>query len=250
MMMIIFTAVFLVALFQPVNSQPAEIRTKRKNRQILKANTEREEREKMMKENSLKQKPKVSIPDESLEEKMNVDTSRSVEELLMDTSFLPVDKQALLTCSNVDDPSKYAIASYWKNYYLMSFTCAQLSVSKNKNVDMMQSILYSLSRMRNLPVPLANDKVSTPAKSPPSAVKEWELLGPLPSGKLELDADPTFESYGPNFEDPNYDIALYLLRMPSDSKVFSELVQGGVVSWQSKVAKASTGGLVRTYYAI
>ena len=99
----------------------------------------------------------------------------------------------------------------------------------------------------------------------------WEVLGPLPVGKLEVDADPTFdgpsviygsslfpdsvqrdrekaltedeeEFYGERDRPETWDPVLHVLTMPFNGTVASELLPGGEVSWTRAYNSEEEGG--------
>jgi hypothetical protein len=59
--------------------------------------------------------------------------------------------------------------------------------------------------------------------------KSWDVLGPLPVGKMELDADPTFQFWDLKRHE---DIAAYILSLPDNYSVTSELMPEGKLTWK------------------
>ena len=88
---------------------------------------------------------------------------------------------------------------------------------------------------------------TAPRQAAPAYPSVWDILGPLPAGKLEVDADPTFDSHiapgsgggsggsgGSGGTTPSsFDAALHVLTIPHNTQVFSELAPAGVTSWRS-----------------
>ena len=117
--------------------------------------------------------------------------------------------------------------------------------------------LYPISTSSSLPaVERLHEVEVTPPKVPGKPISVWEVLGPLPVGKLEIDADPTFDgpsvTYGsplfpdtvpaadeeeeeaqfaslPRSTDPSWDPIVHVLTMPFNATVASELLPGGEV---------------------
>lgn len=61
------------------------------------------------------------------------------------------------------------------------------------------------------------------------------MLGPISVGKLEHDADPTFmvQHVFPSYKMDTLDVGAYILGMPTNVAVLSDLATGGVVKWTS-----------------
>ena len=73
-------------------------------------------------------------------------------------------------------------------------------------------------------------------------LSKWEVLGPLPIGKLELDGDPTFSMLDRNTHDTSFDVAAHILGLKHSQgfPIYSEHVQSGLVSWQTIIPKQRT----------
>ena len=135
-----------------------------------------------------------------------------------------------------------AIDSMWANDYKEAYACACYHLSTKMNDGFAQSILHSLS-LSKIAANILPRKYSAPT-APAGNIKGWEILGPINVGKLEVDADTTFQSFERNPERGTSkgtvsDVALYILQMPSNATVYSDLMPAGTVSWQYiKVAKS------------
>ena len=128
-----------------------------------------------------------------------------------------------------------AIDSMWANDYREAFACACHHLSTHMNDGFAQAILHSLS-LSKIASNILPRKYSAPT-APASAIKGWEILGPINVGKLEMDADTTFSSSRLSSTREEVtgtvsDVALYILQLPSNATVFSDLMPAGTVSWQ------------------
>lgn len=70
-------------------------------------------------------------------------------------------------------------------------------------------------------------------------IRYWEMLGPFPVSKLEIDGDPAFSKYEKikSVQD-NDPIGHYILRSPSNQTFYSELVPSGELTWQPIIPDA------------
>jgi hypothetical protein len=94
-----------------------------------------------------------------------------------------------------------------------------------------QIIIYSLTQSQHFGTTL-NIKADLPALDAPPLLY-WEVLGPLPNGKLEIDGDPAFSQFSPfyNPKGMKFDSITHILSMSRDERVYSEIVEGGTVFW-------------------
>lgn len=109
------------------------------------------------------------------------------------------------------DPIGSAVRAYWKNDINGAKSCACSN---------------SLSKIFLREFLLTDGKSFMTSKVENNYFSDWEFLGPLPVGKLEVDGDPTFDSFPENL-----DIAEYVLT--SSQNIYSELVKDASVSWQT-----------------
>lgn len=145
-----------------------------------------------------------------------------------------------------------AIASYWRNDLHNSYACIcnyneQSKITKQSN-PFMQLLLYSISQSKHYSI-VSNDdnnkKVELPAVDAPP-IKSFEVLGPINVGKLEVDADPTFNLNG-NCRGSTSDVGCFLMSLPSNLSVSSDLIVGGRIGWQTM--KTNSKGMVGcTFY--
>ena len=146
-------------------------------------------------------------------------------------------------CNSVNDQVKYAIYAYWKHDYINAYICAR-DISNVKSVKVngvIQSILHNIFNMGYLSSLSFTDmakRMNKDLKSEYSLsrldtkpkLSQWEVLGPIPVSKLEIDADPTFNEYHTS---KYSDIIEYILAMPTESKICSEHASHGLISWKT-----------------
>jgi hypothetical protein len=172
---------------------------------------------------------------------------------------------------------------------------------------MAQSILYSLSISRywSLHGFKGLASMNELPKSDAGALLNWEILGPIPVGKLEVDGDPTFSKYSWDNKDEieksfkiwkdkidkikieknntadiideieekyeweinsltinvrkeknlspiiykkSYDIGQYILSMPINTNIYSEVISNGVLNW--KTVNANKEGVVEVRFPV
>jgi hypothetical protein len=152
---------------------------------------------------------------------------------LTDCPVCPATKRSTL---------QYAVEAYWRNEILNAYACACTHLLSKPDDGYAASIIHSLTQGKLAPITLLS-KFDGPKKVAPP-VRKWDLLGPLPVGKLEHDLDATFiESQSNRGE---LDVGLYILGMPSNATVYSELATGGLVRWVP--LSANENGEVTTLY--
>ena len=146
------------------------------------------------------------------------------------------------TSAGFNSVLKSAIDSFWRNDFLESYSCACHHLLKKRKDGFAQSIIHTLSLSKtsfNFGLPARVEPPSTDAGD----IKGWEILGPINVGKLEVDADPTFLTYSSDKAKAS-DVALYILQMPSNATVYSDLMPAGTVTWNYK--KKAKSGEVRS----
>ena len=195
-----------------------------------------------------------------------------------------VDQPCPGTCPVVPERQlRFALRQYWLGNAHISFNCACASLKSTQNSpNMARAIMYALTYAKDNTVnkgealdagaegiinnrgqsprgdgrfvPIAL-KVREPAEAARPIIQVWEVLAPLPVGKLEVDADPTFDDLlrnpaGYEYEAPEWsgmegrwsklprrlDPVRHVLTMPTNVTVYSELMAYAAVHW-------------RTYYA-
>ena len=147
-------------------------------------------------------------------------------------------------CSNQRNQLKLAIDSFWRNDLLNAYACACRYLAKKEGDGFAQSIVYTLTQSKSAVFRVAG-KVEPPNTDLP-VLKKWEVLGPVNVGKLEIDGDPTFATQAG--QSSGMDVGQYILSMPSNTTVLSELVARGQISFRSISAKES--GEVRFHPAL
>ncbi|RYH16265.1 hypothetical protein EON65_30350, partial [archaeon] len=127
---------------------------------------------------------------------------------------------------------------YWNHDIDAAYACACQALVVTPTDNLAKALLLSLhtSRLYSLPSP-------PPPPSPPTStiLNDWEVLGPINVGMLELDGDPTFDYK--EYKKGGFDVASYILSLSSDSTpnspsyptssnftlLFSDLTPGGRV---------------------
>ena len=151
--------------------------------------------------------------------------------------------------SENDNVNELAIMYYWKaqeysseDFFTLAYGCACSGLKLKEDDKILQSIAYDITKNY---ITVINSDFSMP-NSEFGPLRSWEILGPLPIGKLEVDGDPTFSTFSKN----DYDFAnksteklllnvgLNILSLPNNITVYSELIQSGKVTWRKQtVAK-------------
>jgi hypothetical protein len=90
--------------------------------------------------------------------------------------------------------------------------------------------MYSLQQQKSVNFNANEKKPEMPISS--LLIKEWQILGPIGIGKLEIDADPTFLSTIIDIK-TDFDVGKYILSLPNNFSVYSDLATGGKVKWKS-----------------
>ena len=150
-----------------------------------------------------------------------------------------------------DNLHDLAIMYYWKaqeynseNYFSLAYGCSCNGLKLKEDDKILKSISYDVAK--NYLSVIDND-ISMP-NSDFGSLRSWEILGPLPAGKLEIDGDPTFSmisKHSNNYEFVNMstgkkllNVGLHILALPNNVTVYSELIQSGKVTWRKQsVAK-------------
>lgn len=140
-----------------------------------------------------------------------------------------------------------AIDSFWQGDLKTAFACACHQLSSNPDDGFAKAIIYSLTQVKHAPFALAGKFAPPTHPAPP--IRKWEILGPINVGKLEHDADATFQqpSAYRNLNDAEFDPIEFILGTFSNRSVRSELATEGLVRW--KTIKANEQGEVRSYYS-
>eukprot|EP00605_Chrysophyceae_sp_TOSAG23-4_P000665 GSChrysophyteH1.ASY1.ANO1.747.1 assembled CDS len=186
------------------------------------------------------------------------------------------------------DELRTAILHYWNRRSVESFDCACAVLGQSSGSHhMAHAIMYALTYERDSSVNsvsegITDDSLITnsegevgnstaaravhvpvypPREAPPSVIPIWEVLAPLPVGKLEVDADPAFSMYEPvrgplsckfhvkefiNEEECKLlEPIMHILTMPTNVSVSSDLSSGGRARWQNAHASAeASAGMV------
>lgn len=144
-------------------------------------------------------------------------------------------QQALLECppcaASKRNSLQYATEAFWRNDFLTAYGCACHHLLSKPEDGFAQSIVYSLSQAKLAYLNFGAKAVLPLYPAPP--MRKWEILGPINVGKLEHDADSTFQ----NGDAPaTNDVALHILSMYPNATVYSDIANGGKVKWTTTTA--------------
>ena len=225
-----------------INLVDAEDKQKKKSRQAFKADTEKEEIEKMKKTIALQQKPlnrdnldlsSLDIEKETLLYQEVLDDELESDFIAKKTVVVP--KNAI--CIDTKDPLGSAIRSFWKEEFQLAQVCSKVALLEG-NVALAKAMLHYLHQNKHV-LQLSVESFPPPDDIPPAIIEKWEIIGPFAYGKLELDADPIFHFINGSLK--HTDICRTLLRMSADVSIPSELSVGGSVQWKAYTVSKSTG---------
>ena len=175
-----------------------------------------------------------------------------------DTFAVPVveEKFTCPKCLVTENVLSYVLDMYWSENYISAYGCACYLYKSNKENGILQSILHSLSKMTELRN--KNDvnydsgieyavtaQFDVPTVDPPQILTRWDIIGPFPVGKLEVDGDPLFTAFNDHDE---RDIGSYILTLPRNITFYSELIQDSVLNWYTTNAPSS--GLVDVRFPV
>jgi hypothetical protein len=151
-----------------------------------------------------------------------------------------------LPCIGVDRKGSYlqaALRFFWKKLYGNADNCL-CHYFKTKQDDSLGKAL-SVSLQTTGGYRKATKPIQIPRDDFRPIIKNWEILGPINVGKLELDSDPTFLGFE-NWKMSNKDPARYILSLDDNQTIYSELMPDAKVSWKKYSSKSN--GQVDVYY--
>ena len=113
--------------------------------------------------------------------------------LILGTALCQVDFNKLeLECSKLcaqeTSQSSRAVNAFWSHNIVLADSCACHSLLHNKNDGISEAIRYECLYSKHMPSSyrLSNTNVNKPAKDSPNVLNEFDILGPIPIGKLEV----------------------------------------------------------------
>lgn len=96
-------------------------------------------------------------------------------------------------------PRQRAIQAFWSNNMIRAEACACLALQLNREDNLAQAVRYEAMHSPFMPsayrLPGMVLTAPRPQSPTPYTVLDYEVLGPIPIGKLEMDADSTFVAY-------------------------------------------------------
>jgi hypothetical protein len=143
-------------------------------------------------------------------------------------------------CTVSSNQVKYGMQQYWIHNIDKAFACAceAYIADKNNPSELLRALMTSLKAAKIQQYPAVfNSKSLSLSADPKPAIREWEVLGPFPVGKMEIDGDPAFQSA--TFSE-GVDVVSFLLAEAPTSSSYSELVSEGKVAWK-KTSSALSG---------
>lgn len=146
-------------------------------------------------------------------------------------------------CVGVDRKGVYlytALKHFWKQSYTLADDCLCHSFSSKQDDTLAKALSVSLQSTPNYRK--KGKVVQIPKGEMRTTVKNWEVLGPINVGKLELDGDPTFMSFQSL---SSKDMASFILGMDDNQTISSELLSEAKATWKKYTAKAN--GQVRLF---
>ena len=182
---------------------------------------------------------------------------------------------------------RYALQQYWLGNTVVAFDCACAVLSHGfGSANMANAIMYALANAKDTKINIGSSNsgskhvssilnsdgqaprgqnvvsggtvnVRKPADAASSIIPSWEVLGPLPVGKLEVDADPSFGAHTRQrqqytYTDPDWigdegswslkssplDPIRHIMTLPYNVSVYSELMSQASVQWRTYYASA------------
>lgn len=197
--------------------------------------------------------PKKEI---NIAQEVQVNAAATVVTEIPKTDSTPVieEKSNCPKCHATENVLNYVLDMYWSENYISAYSCACYLYKSNKENGILQSILHSLSRMTELRDKQDNNNeieytitihYDAPTIDPPQVITRWDIIGPFPVGKLEIDGDPLFTAFS-NHHD--HDIGSYILTLPRNMTYYSELIQDNILSWHT--INTPSSGLVDVRFPV
>ena len=181
---------------------------KRKNRQVLKQQTNHAQREKSLRDAKRKPRGLGDSPDAAAavaaataaalaqENAVSIQhASASVSALAATSTAATATEEGCPKCPDAKDPLNLAIDSFWKNDLFSAYSCACHALLVKPDSGLAQAIIFAVSKSKLSADFMPHAGPISKPKQEPLFGNIWELLGPFPSGKLELDACPALAAY-------------------------------------------------------
>lgn len=224
---LVFLVVFICILYGSCQSPEKRKRTRQEIK--YRGPTDLKEMERLVAES----KPPPETQSSKSKKKDSLETN---PEVLTTRNFAQTeDSIPEMSCPVKKDMIKHATLNFWQDNLPVAYACAAQQLTVRKDDGLSQSMVYYLTQGKYA---IYSKKVKSelPHQDPPP-LTNWELLGPFPVSKLEVDGDPTFSD---NPTIPALDAGKYILSLAANASFHSELVNGGVVTWKPVTAKRGT----------
>ena len=162
------------------------------------------------------------------------------------------------------DRLKAALTYFWKEAHEDAFACACHLLREQPDNGLAQALVYALGQDLKADLSIPEQIAGPPEKDAPAMSDHWQVLGPFPVAKLELDADPTFDQHeakvrasrdeansssrgGRWNESWALDPAVHVLTL--EGRVWSELVPGGWVTWKAARSAPAQQGVTPVFFS-
>ena len=183
----------------------------------------------------------------SIEEQVTDASSRTTEDSLLNSqrTALSADDGTLgsIMCSAIPkDILRYTVLSFWRGNLIDAYVCALSALQTRKDNGLLRAMLYYISQSRNA-ISTSIPKYSAPTMEA-SSLLQWELLGPFPVGKLEVDGDPAFDFVSHEDETNDnrpLDPGQYILSLNSSIIAYTEFTSGATTTWSTINARINNG---------
>lgn len=138
-------------------------------------------------------------PDSSVKETHSKSPIEAAEPALSDEELSAKARASLeiycpRDCDNEYYPVKRAIEAYWLNDIVLAEACACNAILKSKEDSLAEAIRYECMHSKYMPSAIRHfanpgmspSPVHLPKREPPVDIMDFDILGPLPVGKLEV----------------------------------------------------------------
>lgn len=91
-------------------------------------------------------------------------------------------------CDAVQNPQQRAVEAFWNNNVILAEACACLALQLRRDDGIAEAVRYEAMHSPYMPSAYRQSHFTAtrPQTPPPYVLQEYELLGPVPVGKLEV----------------------------------------------------------------
>lgn len=144
-------------------------------------------------------------------------------------------------CVGTDRKGQYTAAAlklFWQKAYNLADACICHFLKSKQDDALGKALAITLQSAPGKSKKMGSKVPSLAKTEMKTIVKNWETLGPINVGKLELDGDPSFH-FPEQLSYHSHDIVTYILGMADNQSVFTELLNDGKTSWKKFTSKAN-----------